>query len=161
MPPDPSDEPGLPDSAPADETPIAVVRYGLAKEIQLLPNALAFLAREEGEVDRFALASIRTISLQPGERIPSKLLLLLELADGTTLIAAEGMTNVQAFRQLLMRLQEIAPQIVLDPPDMDEQLAQAVINRRQTNLGCYGTFLAAVLLIVLVFVIGNFILHHR
>lgn len=145
------------DVAPA---PLAMVRYGLAKEIQLFPEELVFIAREEGDANHFALRAIRRLIMQPGEVIPSKLLLLLELDDGTTIIAAEGMTNVRAFRQLLSQLVGVAPQIALDPPDLDAQLAQAAINRRQTSLGCYGVFFAALLLIALIFIIGQIVTHH-
>jgi len=157
-----TDDPNaLPPFEAPEETPLVVVRYGLAKEIQLLPDALVFLSHEEGDADRFPLASIRRLIVQPGEKIPSKLIVMLELDDGTTLIAGEGMTNVRAFRQLLAHLPEVAPHLQLDPPDMDVQLQQAVTNRRQTNLGCYGAVLAATFLVVLIFVISNLLSHHH
>ncbi len=149
----------LPPLDAPEETPLVVVRYGLAKEIQLFPDALVFLSREEGDADRFSLASIRRLIMQPGEKIPSKLIVLLELDDGTMLIAGEGMTNVRDFRKLLVHLPDVAPHIQLDPPDMDAQLQQALANRRQTNLGCYGAVLAAALFIVLIFVISNLLSH--
>ena len=149
-------------STPEDDTeapPLVLVRYGLAKEIQLFADSLVFVAREEGEADRFMLDTIRTLLIQPGDKVPSKLLVLLELADGQTIIVGEGMTNVAAFSELLAVLGEVAPQIKLDPPDMADKLRQAVTNRRQSNLGCYGAVLGATLLIVLVCVIGNIITH--
>ena len=148
-----------PDEA-ADQAPLVLVRYGLAREIQLFPDALVFVSREENDEDRFPLSDIRQIIMQPGERIPSKLLLLLELADGPPIIVAEGMTNVRDFRQILARLPELAPHITLDPADMDAQLAQAVRNRRQTNLGCYSVFLTVFVLIALICVIGNLLIRH-
>lgn len=138
---------------------LALVRYGLGKEIRLYPDTLMLVEHEEGEVNKFSLDNIRRLVLQPGERIPSKLILIIELEDGTAVIAGEGMTNVRDFRHLLPILQEHAPHIALDPPDMDAQLAQALVNRRQASVGCYGVVLVAVLLIVLVCVLGN-LLHH-
>jgi hypothetical protein len=156
-----------PDETPQDavephegeEDILALVRYGLGKEIRLFPTALVFVEREEGEATRYDLDSIRRLSLQPGERIPSKLILIVELTDGAAIIAGEGMTNVRDFRRLLPLLTERAPHIELDPPDMDTQLAQAMTNRRQMSLGCYGVFLALLLLLVLACVLGN-LLHH-
>jgi hypothetical protein len=84
-------------------------------------------------------------------------MVLVELDDGNTIIAAEGMTNVRAFRAMLPLLRERAPHIEFDPPDLDEQLLQAVTNRRQSNMGCYLFVLASFLLIALICVVGNFI----
>lgn len=150
--------PQSPEDAPTDQgPPLALVRYGLAKEIRLYPDALDFVAREEGGSDRFALANIRRISVQPGEVIPSKLMVLVELDDGNAVIAAEGMTNVRAFRAMLPLLREHAPHIEFDPVDLDDQLLQAVTNRRQSNMGCYLFVLASFALIALICVVGNFI----
>lgn len=146
-----------PPTESSEAAPLALVRYGLAKEIRLYPDALTFVEREDGEDNHFTLSSIRRLILQPGEKIPSKLILLVELDDDTTVIAAEGMTNVRDFRHLLPLLREYAPHIELDPADMDVQLQQAVINRRQTNLGCYGVALASFVLVALLCVIGNLV----
>src|SRR5579875_594914 len=143
------------DDLPGEGDMLALVRYGLAKEIRLYPNSLAFIEREAGENNLFALANIRRLSVQPGENIPSKLVVLLELDDGTAVIAAEGMTNVRDFRRMLPQLRERAPHIEFDPLDLDEQLAQAVQNRRQSNLGCYAFVLGSFLLIALICVIGT------
>jgi hypothetical protein len=149
-------------TAPGEEQSgdlLALVRYGLGKEIRLYPDALAFIENEEAENNRFALANIRRLSVQPGEHIPSKLEVVVELDDGNAVIAAEGMTNVRDFRRLLPLLRERAPHIELDPPDLDEQLQQAVTNRRQSNLGCYAFVLASFLLIALICVVGAFLRH--
>ncbi len=138
---------------------LALVRYGLGKEIRLYPTALAFIENEEAENNQFALANIRRLIVQPGQRIPSKLEVVVELDDGNAVIAAEGMTNVRDFRDLLPLLQERAPHITLDPPDLDEQLLQAVTNRRQSNLGCYAFVLASFLLIALICVVGTLLRH--
>ena len=138
---------------------LALVRFGLGKEIRLYPDALAFIENEEGENNRFALANIRRLLVQPGQRIPSKLEVVVELDDGNAVIAAEGMTNVRDFRRLLPLLRERAPHIELDPPDLDDQLLQAVTNRRQSNLGCYAFVLASFLLIALICVVGTLLRH--
>ena len=150
----------MPHPTPPDEgetASLALVRYGLAKEIRLYPDALTFIEREDGETNRFLLANIRRISMQPGEKLPSKLVLLVDLEDGTTVIAAEGMTNVRDFRRLLPLLREQAPHIELDPPDMADQLQQAVTNRRQANLGCYLTVFVSFGLVALLCIIGNLV----
>lgn len=147
--------------APAEGSaqPVAVVRFGLAKELRLYPDALTVIEREEGEENRFALANIRRLLLQPGEKIPSKLILLLELDDDNVVIAAEGMTNVRDFGRMLPQLRHYAPHLQFDPPDMEAQLEQAQINRRQSNYGCYGFVLAATLLIALICVGGELLKH--
>jgi hypothetical protein len=128
------------DTAPAEETgePLARVRYGVAKELRLYLDNLVVEYLEEHEETRITLDNIKRLILTPGEYNPSKLVLMVDLDDGNTVIVAEGMTNVRAFRVLLAKLQEIRPQIELDPPDMDTQLQQALEIRRRSMLGCYG-----------------------
>lgn len=130
--------------------PLATVRYGLGKELQLYSDSLVVLRREEAEADHFDLANIRRLTLTPGDPNPSKLIVMLDLDDDTTVIAAEGMSSVAEFRTLLTKLHEIAPKIELDPPDMDVQLGQALDIRRRSMLGCYGAIgVACVLAYVL------------
>ncbi len=133
---------------------LCVVRYGLAKEIILYPSSIEFLAREEGNSDNFELSAIQKISLTPGEHLPSKLLLLLQFTDDTTIIAAEGMTNVRDFIQMVSRIRVIAPHILFDPENMEEQLQQALYNKRVANMGCYGAFFAVAAVILLLFILG-------
>lgn len=141
------------DDAEGETRPLATVRYGLAKEIRLYPDAFALIRREEAEEVRISLDSIRRLILSPGEYNPSKLVLMFELDDGTTIIAAEGMTNVRDFRKLLAALAEVRPQIELDPPDMSVQLAQALDIRARSLLGCYGTVFGSCLLMTIVVVV--------
>lgn len=119
--------------------PLARVRYGLGKELRLYPDAFVVLLREEHEEMRYSLDSIHRMILSPGEYNPSKLVLMFDLDDDdTTVIAAEGMSNVRDFRKLLATLREIRPEIELDPPNMDEQLMQALDIRKRSLIGCYG-----------------------
>src|SRR5215472_18574030 len=90
-----------------EEAPLARVRYGLGKELRLYPDAFTVLLREEHEELRYALANITRLVLTPGEHNPSKLVLMFELDDGNTVIAAEGVSNVRGFRKLLARLKEL------------------------------------------------------
>ncbi len=138
---------------------LCVVRYGLAKEIILHPNSIEFLAREEGNSDNFELSAIQKIALTPGEHLPSKLLLLLQFVDGTTIIAAEGMTNVRDFIQMVSRIRAIAPHILFDPEDIEEQLRQALYNKRVANIGCYGAFFVVVVVILLLFIFAGALRH--
>lgn len=114
------------------------VRYGLGKELRLYPSDFAVVNLETHEEMRISLASIRRLILAPGDPVPSKLVLMFDLDDGNTIIAAEGMSNVKDFRKLLARLVELKPDLALDPPNMDEQLMQALDIRRRSLLGCYG-----------------------
>lgn len=153
-------------SSPARGQPLSIVRYGIAKELRLYPDRLVTVAYEEGEETAYYFDSINRLVLTPGEHIPSKLMLMLDLKDDNTIIVAEGMTNVKDFRKLLDRLAEVHPEIELDPADMDEQLRQAVEIRRRSNYGCYGfvlaTFLVTIAVIWLLYLVVAFIggLHH-
>lgn len=157
----PAEQPPTHETAePDSEQPLASVRYGMGKELQLFPESLVVLRREEAEADHFDLSTIRRLVLTPGDPTPSKLILMLDLDDSTTVIAAEGMSNVAEFRKLLSKLHEIAPQIETDPPDMDEQLKQALDIRRRGLLGCYGSIgLACVLTWILYLALAYFGAH--
>lgn len=124
---------------------LSIVRYGIARELRLYPDRLVSVAYEEGEETAFYFDSIKRLILTPGERIPSKLMLMLDLNDGNQVIVTEGMTNVKDFRRLLARLSETQPNLELDPPNMDEQLRQALEIRRRSNLGCYAFILLTLL----------------
>jgi hypothetical protein len=130
--------------------PLARVRYGIAKELRLYPDMFVAESLEEREETRISLDNIKRIVLTPGEHVPSKLVLMFDLDDDNTVIVAEGMTNVRDFRTLLAKLHELRPEIELDPPDMDEQLRQALEIRRRSQLGCYGV-MAILLVLWLVF----------
>ncbi|PWT78550.1 MAG: hypothetical protein C5B60_00995 [Chloroflexi bacterium] len=145
-----------------DEVPLARVRYGLGKELRLYPDAFSVVLREEHEELRYALANIKRLVLTPGEHNPSKLELMFELDDGNTVVAAEGVSNVRGFRRLLSALAELHLPIELDPPDMDEQLKQALEIRARYQLGCYGLVLGSCLLLTIAYVIIALIgAHHH
>ncbi len=133
------------------EQPLARVRYGLGKELLLYPDSFVLLRREEAEADRINLASVKRLILTPGDPNPSKLILMFDLDDGNTIIAAEGMTSVGEFRALLAKLRDIAPHIELDPPDMDTQLKQALDIRRRSLIGCYGAVLGLCALLWIIY----------
>ncbi len=142
---------------PQEEQPLARVRYGLAKELRLYPDALVVLHREERDEQRFELDSVRKLILAPGEYTPSKLVVMLELADGDTIVAESAMTNAREFRTLIQRLVQTHPEIKLDPPNMDEQLMQALDIKRRTQIGCYGAvigscFLAWILYLIIAYI---------
>jgi hypothetical protein len=145
-----------------EEAPLARVRYGLGKELRLYPDAFTVLLREEHEELRYALANITRLVLTPGEHSPSKLVLMFELDDGNTVIAAEGVSNVRGFRQLLRALAGLHLPIELDPPDMDQQLKQALEIRSRYQMGCYGLVLGSCLLLTIAYVIVALIgAHHH
>jgi len=144
----------------AEQQPLARVRYGLARELRLYPDSFIVELKEEHEETRYNLHSIQRMILTPGEYNPSKLVLTFDLDDGTTVIAAEGMTNVRDFRVLLARLQEIRPGIELDPPDMDAQLQQALEIRRRSMLGCYGGILGICVALWIIYLVVAYVGSH-
>jgi hypothetical protein len=147
---DASERAGDPGEFAEEPQPLARVRYGIAKELRLYPDTFVAESLEEREETRISLDNIKRIVLTPGEHVPSKLVLMFDLDDDNTVIVAEGMTNVRDFRTLLAKLHELRPEIELDPPDMDEQLRQALEIRRRSQLGCYGV-MAILLVLWLVF----------
>jgi hypothetical protein len=150
-----------PEAEPGEATPelLARARYGLGKELRLYPDEFAVVNVETAEDLRWHLSSIRRLILSPGEQVPSKLVLMFDLDDGNTVIAAEGMSNVKDFRKLLARLVEIKPDLELDPANMDEQLRQALDIRRRSLLGCYGGILIACYLLWVVYMIVALLPH--
>src|SRR5260370_41601560 len=98
---DDGEEPGV---LADEEQPLARVRYGLGKELRLFPDAFVVLLREEQDEMRFALANIERLTLAPGDHTPSKLVLVLDLDAGNTVIATEGVPNVRDFRKRLARV---------------------------------------------------------
>src|SRR5205823_3589069 len=110
--------------------PISTVRFGIGKEIRLYIDELAVTGQEEDQEIRIALEAIKRLILVPGDPNPAKLVLMADLDDDTTIILAEGMSNARDFRAMLPHLIELSPDLQLDPPDMGEQLRQALNNRR-------------------------------
>ncbi len=144
----------------SEPQPLARVRYGLAKELLLYPGTFNVLHIEEHTETIYRLADVRRMILTPGDPNPSKLVLMFDLDDGNTVIAAEGMTNVRDFRKLLAKLEETHPEIELDPPNMDEQLAQALDIRKRSLFGCYGLVVGAIVVIWVIYLIVAFIGAH-
>jgi hypothetical protein len=141
--------------------PISTVRFGMGKEIQLYTGELVVKGQEEDKELHLQLQAIKRLTLMPGDPYPSKLVLMADLDDDTTIILAEGMSNARDFRAMLPHLIELCPEIQLDPPDMSEQLRQALNTRRAWTLTCYGTFLLiCVLLYILYLVVAYIGTHH-
>jgi hypothetical protein len=141
--------------------PISVVRYGMGKEIQLYPGELVVTSHEEGKEIRLPLETIERLTLTPGDPNPSKLVLMADLTDGSTMLLVEGMTNARDFREMLPHLAEVRPEIQLDPPDMGEQLRQALNSRRAWNLTCYGAILLICLFLYGLYMVVAFIGSHH
>jgi|SRR6185312_66910 len=140
---------------------VSTVRFGIGKEIRLYPDELVVTGQEDDQETRVQLSSIRRLILMPGDPNPAKLVLMADLDDDTTIILVEGMTNARDFRTMLPHLIELCPDIQLDPPDMSEQLRQALNTRRAWTITCYGTFiLTCILLYVLYLVVAYIGSHH-
>ena len=133
-------------------SPLSVVRFGMGKEIQLYPDELVVTGQEDQET-AVRLSAIQRLTLVPGDPNPSKLVLMADLDDETTIILAEGMSNAKDFRAMLPKLLELKPDLELDPPDMSEQLRQALNTRRAWSLTCYGTFLLVCVLLFLLYLL--------
>jgi hypothetical protein len=143
------------------KAPISVVRFGMGKEIRLYRDELVVTGKEEGQETRLQLEVIERLILMPGDPNPSKLILMADLDDGTTVILAEGMSNARDFRAMLPHLLELRPEIQLDPPDMSEQLRQALNTRRAWALTCYGTIaLICISLYILYLIVAYIGAHH-
>jgi hypothetical protein len=131
--------------------PISTVRFGMAKEIRLYPDELVVTGKEEGLETRVALDAIERLIIMPGDPNPGKLILLADLKDDTTVILAEGMTNARDFRTMLPHVRELCPHMQFDPPDMEEQLRQALNNRRAWSLTCYGSIILLLIVLYLLY----------
>ena len=143
------------------KTPISTVRFGIGKEIRLYTDELAVTGQEEDQEIRIALEAIKRLILVPGDPNPAKLVLMADLDDDTTIILAEGMSNARDFRAMLPHLIELSPDLQLDPPDMGEQLRQALNNRRAWALTCYGTILLICVSLYLLYLVVAFIGSHH
>src|SRR6266581_5676478 len=141
------------DNEPIKKIPLSTVRFGMGKEIQLYEDELVVTGREEGRETLVPLEAIQRLILTPGDPNPSKLVLMADLDDETTIILAEGMSNAKDFRAMLPKLLELKPDLELDPPDMSEQLRQALNTRRAWSLTCYGTFLLVCVLLYLLYLL--------
>lgn len=141
--------------------PVSVVRFGIGKELRLYKDEIAVTSPEEGHEIRVPLNEIKLLTLMPGDPNPSKLILIADLTDDTSIILAEGMSNAKDFRVMLPILQELNPDIELDPPDMSEQLRQALNNRRAWALTCYGAILLICLSLYILYLIVAFIGTHH
>ena len=149
------------DNNTAKKYPISTVRFGMGKEIQLYTDELVVTGQEDNKEIRLELEAIKRLTLMPGDPNPSKLILMADLDDETTIILAEGMTNARDFRALLPHLTELCPDMQLDPPDMGEQLRQALNNRRAWSLTCTGALvLLCIFLYVLYLVVAFIGAHH-
>jgi len=141
--------------------PLSVVRFGMGKEIQLFASELVVTGQEEDQEIGVQLEALKRLILVPGDPNPAKLVLMADLDDDTTIILAEGMTNARGFRAMLPKILELHPKLELDPPDMIEQLRQALNTRRAWTLTCYGTFiLVCILLYILYLIVAYLGAHH-
>ncbi|HYL45124.1 MAG TPA: hypothetical protein VEU97_17210 [Ktedonobacteraceae bacterium] len=141
--------------------PISTVRFGMGKEIRLYTDELVVTGQEEDKEIRIELEAIKRLTLMPGDPNPSKLILMADLDDETTIILAEGMTNARDFRAMLPHLIELCPELQLDPSDMGEQLRQALNNRRAWSLTCYGAILLLCIFLYLLYMVVAFIGAHH
>jgi hypothetical protein len=141
----------------APEEPVSTVRFGIGKELQLYKDEFVVTNPEEGKEIRLPLHEIKRLTLMPGDPNPGKLVLLADLDEDSTIILAEGMSNAKAFRAMLPRIQELHPDLELDPPDMGEQLRQALNTRRAWTLTCYGSILLVCAFLYILYMIVAFI----
>ena len=141
--------------------PISVVRFGIGKELQLYNDELVATGSEEEKELHIQLKAIKRLILMPGDPNPSKLILMADLDDDTTIILAEGMSNARDFRKMLPHIVELNPDLQLDPPDMSEQLRQAMNTRRAWTLTCYGSFILICVMLYALYLVIAFIGSHH
>jgi hypothetical protein len=141
--------------------PISTVRFGMGKELRLYIDELVVTGQEEDKELHLQLQAIKRLILMPGDPNPAKLILMADLDDDTTIILAEGMSNARGFRAMLPHIIELCPDIQLDPPDMSEQLRQALNTRRAWTITCYGTFLLICILLVVFYLVVAYIGAHH
>lgn len=154
-------EQGMNENELDTRTPVSVVRFGIGKELQLYHDELVVTGNEDDQALRVRLDAIKRLILEPGDPNPSKLILMADLDDETTIILAEGMSNARGFRAMIPRIQELHPAIQLEPPDMSEQLRQALNTRRAWNITCYGIFLIVCILLYLLYLLVAYLgVHH-
>ncbi len=141
--------------------PINTVRFGMGKELQLYTDELVVTGQEENKELHLQLQAIKRLTLIPGDPNPSKLILMADLDDDTTIILAEGMSNARDFRTMLPHIIELSPDIQLDPPDMSEQLRQALNTRRAWTLTCYGSIILIFVTLSVLYLVVAFIGSHH
>src|SRR5260221_13160458 len=141
--------------------PISTVRFGIGKEIQLYLDELVVTGPKEDQDLHIQLSAIKQLILMPDDPNPAKLVLMADLEDDMTVILVEGMTNARDFRAMLPHIIELCPDIQLDPPDMSEQLRQALNTRRAWTLTCYGSVLLFFLLLFTLYLVVVFIGAHH
>jgi len=141
--------------------PISTVRFGIGKELRLYHDELVVTGSEEEKELHVQLQAIKRLILIPGDPNPSKLILMADLDDDTTIILAEGMSNARDFRKMLPHIIELNPDLQLDPPDMSEQLRQALNTRRAWTLTCYGSFILICVMLYVLYLVVAFIGSHH
>ena len=141
--------------------PVSTVRFGIGKELRLYNDELVVTGSEEEKELHVQLQAIKRLTLMPGDPNPSKLILMADLDDDTTIILAEGMSNARDFRKMLPHIIELNPDLQLDPPDMSEQLRQALNTRRAWMLTCYGSFILICVMLYVLYLVVAFIGSHH
>ena len=142
------------------KVPISTVRFGIGKEIQLYLDELVVTVREEGRETRVPLETVKRLTLMPGDPTPSKLILMADLVDDSTILLAEGMSNARDFRAMIPHLIELCPELELEPPDMAEQLRQALNNRRAWAITCYGAIVLLCVSLYVLYLVVAYLGHH-
>jgi len=149
------------ENADSMQFPISTVRFGIGKELRLYHDELVATGSEEEKELHVQLQAIKRLALIPGDPNPSKLILMADLDDDTTIILAEGMSNARDFRKMLPHIIELNPDLQLDPPDMPEQLRQALNTRRAWTLTCYGSFILLCVMLYALYLVVAFIGSHH
>ena len=149
------------ENADSRQYPISTVRFGIGNELRLYNDELVATGSEEEKELHVQLQAIKRLTLMPGDPNPSKLILMADLDDDTALILAEGMSNARDFRKMLPHIIELNPDLQLDPPDMSEQLRQALNTRRAWTLTCYGSFILICAMLYVLYLIIAFIGSHH
>ncbi len=142
------------------QEPISVVRFGLGKELQLFEDALVITSQEEGKAKQYFLDEIQKLSLTPGEHIRSKLVLSAVLTDGSRDVLTDGLSNVRDFREMIPKIRELQPDIQFEPTNIEEQLWQALNNKRAWSITCYGAIALLCVSLYALYQVISLLQHH-
>ena len=132
---------------------VSVVRFGIGKELQLYTDELVVTQQGEGKELIVPLNEIKRLILIPGNPNPSKLVLMADMDDDTTIILAEGMTNARAFREMLPYWRETQYRIATRSTRYGRTTAPGIEHTSHMVLTCYRA-----ILLIFLFLLGLYLI---
>jgi len=146
-------------STETDNTILCFARFGMGHRLCLSSTELRVTGAERARDLVISLAEVEKISLVPSDANPSKLLFIATCHDQTAHTLVEGIKPGKEFQQLVQCLHEMYPAIEFDPPDMTEQVQQAIQKQHSYNLGCFLFSMAFLFLLLLLILVVPLLIH--